>query len=182
MYTERSMGLRALTILPPPGLALAAMPSMTNRSGVCLRLMTTDYDSDDELPDTIPPPAGDAPSVLPSAPPEGTSTLEEIAKNEDPANWAGYDESKFMHRATKAVIAGTNELLKARQIWDIESIVKRQSVLFTDALKPQFDALGTRIGENETAVSALRRELHELKQKFEQEVSRLEGEIASLRK
>lgn len=174
MNHERLMGLRALsqTILPPPGLALAAMPAMP-KSGAALRLMPNDYDdsdlptdTDSELPDTIPPPAGEAPSVIPSDRISGMSTVEEIAFNEDPENWTGYDESKWLHRTTKALVTGTNELLRARQTWDIEAIIKRQTILFTDALKPQFDALATRldrdIGELRSELAAMRTRMSEI--------------------
>jgi hypothetical protein len=157
MQLERLKADRALTIIPPPGLALAAMPVMTN-SGVCLRLMPTD--NDDEQPDTIRPPAGNT-SVLPP-PPEGTSTLEEIAKAEEAPveEWAGYDESKFMHRATAAIVNGTNALLKAKQEWDIPTIVQRQRVLFEEAIVPKLNSLATRLDGD---IGELRRELAAMK-------------------
>jgi hypothetical protein len=96
---ERSMGVRALTLLPPPGTSLAMLPSMKT-NGARLRLMPTDQDDRD----TLPPEAGPVTEMRP--PPDGLSPLEEISYRESPENWAGFDEQKFMHRATAAVING----------------------------------------------------------------------------
>ena len=157
-----------MTALSLIGTESALAPGMTNRA---LRLissnMTTDQD-ENELRDTQPP--GAITSILPPPPPEGASTLEEIAHNEDPATWAGFNESKFMHRATKAVIDGTNELLKARQIWDIEAIVRRQSLLFQEALEPKFQALATRLDGD---IGNLRTEFEAMKKRMTQMTDRM---------
>lgn len=142
-----------------------------------LRLVNMPTDEDDR--DTLPPSAPITGMRPP--PPEGANTLEEIAHYEDPEAWSGYDESKFLHRATAAVIKGTNALLKAKQESDIEAILKRQTVLFQDALKPEFSALKGQIGKNEDAVKALERKLEDVKEHLRSEVSRLETEIQRVR-
>lgn len=140
-----------------------------------LKLVKMPHD-DEDLHDTLPP----TPDTEPPPAPEGISTLEEVARNEDPESWAGYDESKFMHRATASVIKLTTELMNAKQTWDIEAIVKRQAVLFGDEIKPQFKAIGDRIGRNEVAVNELRSELARMREEFQAKINHLEAEISRL--
>ena len=128
-------------------MACRALPQ-PDRHPEKLRLIMTQDDQDlpSEERDTLPPSG-----PLSETPPAGTSTLEEIAHAEDsPAeSWDGYDESKFMHRATAAIINGTNVLLKVKQTHDIEAILHRQRVLFEEAVSEKFERFTRRLDKIE---------------------------------
>lgn len=135
---ERLKDDRALQTSNPPGVAFAAAPGMKT-NGARLRLMSNDTDDRDTMPPS-------APMTL--LPPVGTvSTLEEIAvgEQEPVESWEGYNEGKFLHRATAAVINGTDALLKAKQTWDIEAIIQRQRVLFEETVSTKFNVVIQRV-------------------------------------
>lgn len=161
------------------------MPGMTRKTGAALRLMPTEHDtdaSDLRERETLPPPA---PMPARSPLPADATALAEIGYYEDPETWKGYDESRFLHRATKHVVQGMNLILQERQAkkqeYDIEEIVQRQRVLFEDAIGGKLDRLGDRVSGSEDAVKKLEARIKELEEKFKAEVARLETEIQIVR-
>jgi len=100
------MGLRALstTILPPPGLALAPMPSMAN-SARKFTLVSNDTDHDDnELRDTLPP------SPLTEPPPGFDPLPSEALKR-----MTGYEPDLFLHAALMAAADAAHEVRQSNK-------------------------------------------------------------------
>lgn len=107
---------------------------------------------------TLPPPP-------PTNPP---SDIESDARSSAAHRYPGYDESNFMHRATAAVIDGTNALLAAKQTYDIEAILQRQRVLFEETIGPKLDTIAGRVTATEDGLTLLRRDFEVLKARMDE--------------
>jgi hypothetical protein len=142
-------------------------------------------------PITHEPPSAPAASPLLAMPP--AARVPEEAK-QSAETWPGYDESNFMHRATAAVIDGTNALLNARHTHDIETIMQRQRALFQEAIVPKLDRLASRVDRHDRRLdsggeriehlslelAALRTQVAELDQLYAR-MDQLEHELALLK-
>jgi CHASE1-domain containing sensor protein len=53
-----------------------------------------------------------------------------------------------MHRATAAIINGTNVLLKFKQEHDVEAIIQRQRVLFEEVVTTKLDVVVRRVDDD----------------------------------
>ena len=141
MNPERLMADRALTILPPPG--------------VHLKLMPTEYESDADLRDTLPPsPETEPPPALSIMP---SDTLKQLP---------GFDENQFLHVALAAAADAAHEIRESRKDSDIGKLLDRQTERIlkeTSAdynslrscirgLQESVDALVTRVGNTEHAL------------------------------
>ena len=194
---ERSMGLRALssTILPPPGLALAAMPAM-KQSGACLRLMTDhDNDTTPDQRDTLPP------SPM-SEPPPGFDPLPSEALK----RMTGYDPDIFLHAALMAAADAAHEVRQANKgSSNIASLLEKQTERILretgadiglirssiTGLQQSVDALVTRQGNTEQEQRNIARALDAGTERFQQieldmavmrtQLDRMDRELAVLR-
>lgn len=96
------------------------------------------------------------------------SEIESDSRMKAADRFPGYDESNFMHRATAAVIDGTNALLAAKQTYDIEAILQRQRVLFEETITPKLDNIAGRVKATEDGLTALRRDFETLKARMDE--------------
>jgi hypothetical protein len=131
-----------------------------------LYLVSTDQDDRDTLP--------------PTAATEPPSAIDSDARLSAAVRFPGYDESNFMHRATAAVIDGTNALLAAKQTYDIEAILQRQRVLFEETIGPKLDTIAGRVTHAETGLADLRKEFEQLKTRMGELERRIGKEGASV--